>query len=73
MYIDKSNELMIVEENDSRFDDVYQLALAMIAAIQKIQNNDFAEVVDDLMKSEPFCYYPELKQLLLKETEDEHN
>lgn len=73
MYIDKSNEVITDEDCDSRFDDVYQLAYSMAIAIQKIHNINFADAVDDIMKSEPFCYHPELKQLLLKNTEDEHN
>jgi len=65
MYIDKSNEAIVVEEPDSRFDDVYQLAITMVSTLQKVLDKQIVDIIDDVMKSEPFCKYPLLKDKLV--------
>jgi hypothetical protein len=70
MYIDKSNEAVSVEESDSRFDDVYQMAVAMLNTLKAVRGDSTKVIIDDLMKSEPFCHYPKLKDLLTDNIQD---
>lgn len=72
MYIDKSNEAISVEETDSRIDDVFQMAVAMANTLKSVRNDDIESIVEDLMKSEPFCHYAKLKDLLTKNLQDEY-
>lgn len=64
MYIDKSNEAIIVEESDSRFDDVYQIAVTIASTLKKATNGTTDYIIEEIMKSEPFCNYPKLKDKL---------
>lgn len=64
MYIDKSNEAITIEETDSRFDDVFQIAVTMVSTILRTKNGEVDNIINDLMKSEPFCKYPKLKDKL---------
>ena len=64
MYIDKSNEAITVEENDSRFDDVFQIAVSMIDTLRTINPQPTETIIKDIMKSEPFCKYPKLEEKL---------
>lgn len=64
MYIDKSNEAITVEETDSRFDDVFQIAVTMVSTLKGVTNGTTENIINDLMKSEPFCKYPNLKEKL---------
>lgn len=66
MYIDKSNEAICIEETDSRFDDVYQIAITMITALKGAGVQSYDEIIEGLMKSEPFCKYPKLKNKLIE-------
>lgn len=66
MYIDKSNEVISMEETDNRFDDVYQIAITMTSALKVANGQSYSEIIDSLMKSEPFCKYPNIKDLLIK-------
>lgn len=73
MYIDKSNEAITVEETDSRFDDVFQIAVTMVSTLKSTTNSVTENIINDLMKSEPFCKYPKLKDKLtdnFKDTND---
>ena len=70
MYIDKSNEAVSVEESDSRFDDVYQMAVAMMNTLKAVRDDCTEVIIDDLMKSEPFCHYPKLRDLLTENIQD---
>jgi len=72
MYIDKSNEAISVEETDSRIDDVFQMAVAMANTLKSVRKDEIESIVDDLMKSEPFCHYPKLRELLTKNLQDEY-
>lgn len=69
MYIDKSNEAIEVEEADNRFDDVYQLGVTLIENIRKVSDKNVREIVEDVMTSEPFCNYSDIKEKLLKDYE----
>lgn len=64
MYIDKSNEAITVEEDDSRFDDVYQIAVTMASTLKKNTNGSIENIIDEIMKSEPFCKFPKLRDKL---------
>ena len=73
MYIDKSNEVIIEEETDSRFDDVFQNAVTIVSTLKSVMNSPTESIINDLMKSEPFCKYQKLKDKLtdnFKETND---
>ena len=73
MYIDKSNEAITVEETDSRFDDVFQIAVTMVSTLRSATNSTMESIINDLMKSEPFCKYQKLQDKLIdnfKETND---
>lgn len=71
MYIDKSNEAITVEETDSRLDDVFQMAVAMANTLKSLRADSIDSIIEDLMKSEPFCHYPKLRDLLTKNQQDE--
>ncbi|WP_273159891.1 ATP-binding protein [Bacteroides fluxus] len=71
MYIDKSNEAIFVEEGSDRFDEVFQLGITMVDLIK--ETRPFAEIIEDLMKSEPFCRYQKVQTALLKHYENEPN
>lgn len=64
MYIDKSNEAIVVEEYDSRFDDVYQIAVTIASTLKKATNGTPEYIIEEIMKSEPFCKYPKLRDKL---------
>lgn len=72
LYIDKSNEAISVEETDSRIDDLFQMAVAMANTMKSIRNDNTESIIEDLMKSEPFCHYLKLKDLLTKNLQDEY-
>jgi hypothetical protein len=72
MYIDKSNEAISIEDTDSRLDDVFQMAVSMANALLTLRGDRIESIVEDLMKSEPFCHYSKLKDLLTKNLQDEH-
>lgn len=72
MYIDKSNDAIVVEEPDSRLSDVYQMGVTMIESIRKVTGRAAIEVIDDIMLSEPFCNYKQLKEKLQDYYKDEH-
>lgn len=66
MYIDKSNEVISGEETDSRFDDVFQIAVTMIATLKSTGNQSYEDIINGLMKSEPFCKYPKIRVKLIE-------
>lgn len=66
MYIDKSNEAIFVEETDSRFDDVFQIAVSIVATLKSASTQSYEDIINGLMKSEPFCKYPKLRVKLIE-------
>jgi len=64
IYIDTSNDAILTDETDTRFDDVFQLGITMIETIKSICEKPVENIIDDLMNSEPFCKYPKLKDKL---------
>ena len=65
MYLDKSNESIYVEEDKSRIEDVIQIGISMGSMMLKFREEPVEVIVDDLMKSEPFCHYPNIKNQLI--------
>ena len=65
IYIDKSNDAIIVEESDARLNDVFQLGVTMVDTIKNFGIKTVNEVIEDIMKSEPFCNYPDIKDKLI--------
>ena len=67
LYIDKSKDAIVLPENsDERMDDVFQKAITLAAELLKIRSDGWDSIIEDLMKSEPFCKYPTIKDKLLK-------
>ena len=66
MYIDKSNEAITVEENVNRFDDIFQIAVTMTKSLIQVTHGSSDSIISELMKSEPFCKYPNLKEKLIQ-------
>ena len=68
LYIDKSNEVIAFpEEDNERLDDVYQKAVTIASNLMSIRHDGWEAIIEDLMKSEPFCNYPQIKNKLLNE------
>ena len=69
LYIDKSNECVSTpEETDDRLDDLYQTAVTLAKTLMDIRSDGWESIVNDIMKSEPWCKYPKIKEKLLNET-----
>lgn len=65
-YIDKSNkDLQEPELTEERKDSLLQLAVAIIEDTNQKENNSVSQIISDIMKSEPFCNYQELRTILL--------
>lgn len=64
IYIDKSNDNITQEEDDHRQDEVYQTAVTMIDSAKKFSPLPLDQLIDNLMKSEPFCLYQDVKSKL---------
>lgn len=68
LYIDKSNEsISAPEETNERLDDVYQMAVTLATTMMNVRSDGWEAIVNDLMNSEPWCKYPDIKDELLKE------
>ena len=68
LYIDKSNECISEpDETDDRLDDVYQMAVTLATTMMNIRTDGWEAIVNDLMNSEPWCKYPNIKDKLLNE------
>ena len=69
LYIDKSNECVSTpEETDDRLDDIYQTAVTLAKTLMDLRSDGWEAIVNDIMKSEPWCKYPKIKEKLLNET-----
>ena len=73
MYIDKSNDAISVVESDTRIDDVYVIGVTMVETIKKLGLKSVKDIIEDVMKSEPFCNYPQIKDKLNDNYKDEIN
>lgn len=72
LYIDKSNESIYVpEETDERLDDVYQMAVTLATTLMSVRSDGWEAIVNDIMNSEPWCKYPQIKEKLIKDNKQE--
>lgn len=71
LYIDKSNEAISEEVNESRFDEIYQLGITMVDLAKSLGQKSVQQIIDELMESEPFCGYKDIQDTLLKYYKDE--
>ena len=72
LYIDKSNEsISVPEETNERLDDVYQMAVTLASTMMNIRTDGWEAIVNDLMNSEPWCKYPEIKDAKSDEDTDD--
>lgn len=65
IYIDRSNDAIKPLENDNREDEVFQLAVTMIAQIKKLSIESASEIINNIMKSEPFCNFSNIREKIL--------
>ena len=71
MYVDKANDAILVEESDDRFDQVFVIGVSLIDMTKSISPKSLPEIIDDIMRSEPFCNYPKVKDKFLENYKDE--
>lgn len=64
IYIDKSNDNISLEEDKHREDEIYQTAVTMIDSAKKISPHPVNQLIDNLMKSEPFCMFEKVRTKL---------
>lgn len=68
IYIQKSKDAIATrEETEERLDDVYQKAVTVANALMSLRSDGWEAIINDLMKSQPFCYYPNIKSKLLND------
>lgn len=66
IYVDKSNDCVSkIEDDDSRLDDIYQMAISMVDNFKQATAQTTDVLIDHIMKSEPFCLYPSVKEKLV--------
>ena len=66
MYVDRSNDKVTFQIPDTRLDDVFQMSVTLASTIHAATNRSYEEIIDDIMKSEPFCNYNEIKEKLIE-------
>lgn len=71
IHIDKSNEVICEDEESDRFDEVFQLGITMVDMAKSFGQKTIPQIVEELMKSEPFCTYKKIEETLLKHYENE--
>ncbi|MCD8291728.1 MAG: ATP-binding protein [Prevotella sp.] len=62
IYIDKCNNAVEVEENKNRIEDVFNTGVTIIDSIKEF-GRDIRDIIDDILKAEPFCKHTELKEM----------
>ena len=60
MYIDKANNEISEDEEEGRYDEVYNLAITMASSAIRLSTKEPDEIIENLMKSEPFCRFSKL-------------
>ena len=73
LYIDKSNEKVEVEVPDSREDDVFQIGVNVATMLHGATNQPYESIIENLMKSEPFCKCMAVKDRLTEHFAHEVN
>lgn len=66
IYIDKSNNCVTLEEDIHRNDEIFETAVTMIDVGRKIASIPVEQLIENLMKSEPFCLFKDVKGKLIK-------
>ena len=64
IYLDKSNDSITEEDDEHREDEVYQTAITMLDMARKVSPLAMSQLINNLMKSEPFCSYENLPNKL---------
>lgn len=73
IYIDKANNsISPQEENSERSIEVLEMAKTLIDNYSKFSDNSYNEIIDHIMKSEPFCQY-DIKEQLVNFYSDDAN
>lgn len=67
IYIDKSQNKVNEEIDDERKAEIADKARTLLRIAQRRGNTDKSAIVNNLMQSEPFNKYPELKHILMEE------
>lgn len=66
IYIDKSNNCVTLEEDIHRNDEIFETAVTMIDVGRKIASIPVEQLIENLMRSEPFCLFKDVKGKLIK-------
>lgn len=71
LYIDKSNESIYNEVDENRYDEILQLGITLVDQIKSLGMKTLPQIIEDVMKSEPFCGCAEIQESLLKHYQNE--
>mgnify|MGYP003520702607 FL=1 len=76
IYIDKSNGVVEntedgTEDKDARKKDILNLGIMMIDTVRRLKTKTTSQAIEDLMKTEPFCNYKNIKDKLTIYYKDE--
>lgn len=67
LYIDKSKDVIApADKTDKRMDDVYQKGITIVSFLLQLRDDNAETIIEELMKSEPLCNYPDVKNKLVK-------
>lgn len=64
IYIDKSNGCITEEEDSHRQDDVFQKAVMLLDYARRSCELPIGQLIDNVMRSEPFCGFKDIKDKL---------
>ena len=65
IYIDRCNEVVSIDNRIEELGDTFQIGITLIDKAMASFERNALDVIEEIMKSEPFCYYQELNQMLL--------
>ena len=66
IYLDKANGCADVKPEDNRADEVYEMAITMVDSIKGASKLPLETLIDNLMHSQPFCDFTDLKVKLIQ-------
>lgn len=64
IYVDRCNDAIIVEDKSKDLDDDFQLGVTLIDKAMKY-GKELNEAVDTIMRAEPWCSHPQLREMLI--------
>ena len=70
IYIDRCNDVLSIENRTEEINDTFQIGITLIDMARSFDRNA-KDAIEDLMKSEPFCYHQEFKEMFLNYYTDE--